>query len=137
MTPIPQMSTQPSTSHVQPNTWDTVKQWGNDFADIVEVGVVGYTTGATLGNFDEAMWGATATLTASAGYAENWNDFGNNLVVNGIANTAGLAFDAIPFLRAVGSTSGKFIAKNGPKFIKQGINSIADKMKNMYYSDED
>lgn len=43
MTPIPQMETQPSTSHVQPNTWDTVKQWGNDFADIVEAGVVGYT----------------------------------------------------------------------------------------------
>ena len=35
----------------------------------------------------------------------------------------------------LGSTSGKFIAKNGPKFIKQGINSFADKMKNMYYTD--
>ena len=57
-------------------------------------------------------------------------------VVNGIANTAGLITDKLPFLRAIGSTSGKFVAKNGSKFVKQGINSFADEMKNMYYTDE-
>ena len=40
--------------------------------------------------------------------------------------------------RAAGSTLGKFFAKNGLKTLKQGINSFADKMKNMYYhNDED
>ena len=69
ITPVPQMATQPSTPSVQqqpePSAWDTVKQWGKIFADTVEAGVVGYTTGATLGNFDEAMGGATAALTGN------------------------------------------------------------------------
>lgn len=85
-------------------------------------------------NFKQKAFNAlTDTLNASAGYAENWNDFGTNLAVNGAANIAGLTLDKIPYLRAVGSTSSKFIARNGPKFIKQGINSFADKLKNMYY----
>ena len=66
MTPVPQMTTQPSTSQAQPRAWDTVKQWGNDFADTIEAGAVGYTTGATLGNFDEAMGVATAALTGNS-----------------------------------------------------------------------
>lgn len=65
-TAAPQMTTQPITSQVQqqPNksAWDTVKQWGNDFADATEAGVVGYATGASLGNFDEAMGGATTAF---------------------------------------------------------------------------
>ena len=85
-------------------------------------------------NFKQKAFNAfTDTLSASAGDAENWNDFGTNLAVNGAANIAGLPIDKIPYLRAVGSTSSKFIARNGPKFIKQGINSFADKLKNMYY----
>lgn len=179
----------------EPSTWDKFKDWANNTGDAMQAGAVGYTTGATLGNFDEAMGTVTAavtgnpgnytmgrdatrklqndlqqrhpyiyggaefvgamqtpmhlvkdttfankalnaatdTLNASAGYAENWNDFGTNLAVNGAANIAGLTLDKIPYLRAVGSTSSKFIARNGPKFIKQGINSFADKLKNMYY----
>ena len=45
MIPVPQMTTQPSTSQVQPSAWDTVKQWGNDFADTIEAGAVGYSMG--------------------------------------------------------------------------------------------
>ena len=75
----------------------------------------------------------TDTLNASAGYAENWNDFGTNLAVNGIANAAGLPIDVIPFTRAAGRPLVQF----GKKFIKQGINSSADKMKNMYYKEDE
>ena len=193
ITPVPQMAAQPSTPQVQqPETsaWDTVKQWKDNIADGMQAGAVGYTTGVTLGNFDEAMGTATAALTgnpdnykmgrdatrklqndlrerhpyiyggaeflgamtspmhlfkdttkvnkalnaatdtlnASAGYAENWKDFGTNLIVNGAANTLGLPIDKIPYTRG-GSIVGR-------KFIKQGINSFADKMKNMYYTDE-
>ena len=39
--------------------------------------------------------------------------------------------------RAAGRTLGKFFAKNGLKTLKQGINSFADKMKNMYYNDDE
>ena len=199
-TAAPQMTTQPITSQVQqqPNksAWDTVKQWGNDFADATEAGVVGYATGASLGNFDEAMGGATTafgvdykrardavrqlqnnlsqkhpfaygvgefagamttpmhlvkditfankvlnvatdTLNASAGYAENWNDFVTNLLVNGVANGIGLKVEQLPVFRAIGNNLSKWIAKNGPKFIKQGINSSADKLKNMFYNNDE
>ena len=89
-------------------------------------------------NFKQKAFNAlTDTLNASAGYAENWNDFLTNLAVNGIANNVGLTVDKIPYLRAVGSTAGKFVAKNSPKFIKQGINSSADKLKNMYYKEDE
>ena len=193
MTPVPQQPqpAQPQVSQQPENSaWDTVKQWGNDFADTTQAGVVGYATGTTLGNFDEAMGTATAALTgntdnykmvrdatrqlqndlsqrhpyiyggaeflgammspmrlfkdttkvnkalnaatdtlnASAGYAENWNDFGTNLIANGAANTLGFPIDKIPYTRG-GSIVGR-------KFIKQGINSVADKLKNMYYIDE-
>ena len=189
-TPIPMATAIPQQQAQQqpaPSTWDTVKQLGNNFADATEAGVVGYATGASLGNFDEAMGGAatafgvdykgardavrqlqnnlsqqhpwaygvgefagamttpmhlakdttfankalnaaTDTLNASAGYAENWNDFATNLAVNGIANIAGLPIDKIPYTRG-GSVVGR-------KFIKQGINSVADKLKNIYYVDE-
>ena len=189
-TPIPVATATPQQQAQQqpdPSIWDTVKQLGNNFADATEAGVVGYATGASLGNFDEAMGGAatafgvdykgardavrqlqnnlsqqhpwaygvgefagamttpmhlvkdstfankalnaaTDTLNASAGYAENWNDFATNLAVNGIANIAGLPIDKIPYTRG-GSVVGR-------KFIKQGINSVADKLKNIYYVDE-
>ena len=85
-------------------------------------------------NFKQKAFNAlTDTINASAGYAENWNDFGTNLAVNGIANAAGLPIDAIPFTRAAGRPLVKF----GKKFIKQGINSSADKMKNMYYDEDE
>lgn len=74
---------------------------------------------------NKAINAATDTFNASAGYAENWNDFGTNLAVNGIANTLGLPIDKIPYTRGVSIV--------GRKFIKQGINSIADKLKNIYY----
>ena len=86
-------------------------------------------------NIEQKAFNAlTDTLNASAGYAENWNDFGTNLAVNGIANAAGLPIDVIPFTRAAGRPLVQF----GKKIFKQGINSSADKIKNMYYrNDED
>lgn len=86
---------------------------------------------------NKALNAATDTLNASAGYAENWDDFWTNLAVNGAANMVGLTFDAIPILRTLGSNTGKNLLKGGKKLIKQGINSFADKMKNMYYNDNE
>ena len=86
---------------------------------------------------NKALNAATDTLNASAGYAENWDDFWTNLAVNGAANNIGLQVEQLPMWRAAGSTLGKFFAKNGLKTVKQGINSFADKMKNMYYNDNE
>ena len=78
-------------------------------------------------NFKQKAFNAlTDTLNASAGYAQNKDDFLTNLAVNGIANVAGLPIDVIPFTRAAGRPLVQF----GKKFIKQGINSSADKIKN-------
>ena len=88
-------------------------------------------------NFKQKAFNAlTDTLNASAGYAENLNDFGTNLAVNGIANIAGLTLDKIPITRAVGSTTAKLLT-NGRKVVKQGINSFGDKLKNMYYKEDE
>ena len=86
-------------------------------------------------NFKQKAFNAlTDTLNASAGYAENWNDFGTNLAVNGIANIIGLTAEQLPLWRA----SARPLTQFGKKFFKQGINSSADKMKNMHYKkDED
>ncbi|MBQ8464791.1 MAG: hypothetical protein IJ545_02140 [Alphaproteobacteria bacterium] len=78
---------------------------------------------------NKALNAATDTLNASAGYAENWNDFGNNVAFNGLTNSLGLAFDATPWGRTIGAT--------GKKLIKQGLNSLADKTKNMFYSNDE
>ena len=183
----------------EPTAWDKFTNWAEHTGDAMQAGAVGYATGATLGNFDEAMGAATAavtlnpdnytmgrdatrqlqndlqqrhpyiygggeflgvmntpmhlvkdktlaqkgfnaltdTLMASVGYAQNGDDFLTNLAVNGIANAAGLTFDAIPILRTLGSNTGKNLLNSGKKFIKQGINSFADKAKNMLYSNED
>lgn len=86
---------------------------------------------------NKALNAATDTLNASAGYAENWDDFWTNLAVNGAANNIGLQVEQLPMWRAAGSTLSKFFAKNGLKTVKQGINSFADKMKNMYYNDNE
>ena len=82
---------------------------------------------------NKALNAVTDTLNASAGYAENWKDFGNNLVVNGIANTAGLIADKI----SLGRAAGRPLVQWGKKFFKQGLNSSADKLKNTFYNDED
>ena len=73
---------------------------------------------------NKALNAATDTLNASAGYAENWDDFWTNLAVNGAANNIGLQVEQLPMWRAAGSTLGKFFAKNGLKTVKQGINSF-------------
>jgi len=89
-------------------------------------------------NFKQKAFNAlTDTLNASAGYAENWNDFLTNLAVNGIANNIGLQVEQLPMWRAAGSTLGKFVAKNGLKTAKQGINSFADKLKKIYYKEDE
>ena len=134
----------------------------NNFADATEAATVGYATGATLGNFDEAMGAATAavtlnpdnytmgrdavrklqndlshrhpwaygvgeftgamttpmhltkdttfankalnaftdTISASVGYANDWNDFATNLAVNGATNWLGLKAEQLPIFRA-------------------------------------
>ena len=183
----------------EPTAWNKFTEWAENTGDAIQAATVGYATGASLGNFDEAMGGATAavtlnpdnytlgrdatrnlqnnlqqrhpyiyggsefvgamttpmhlfketsfankarnaltdTINASVGYAENWNDFGTNLAINGAANTIGLAFDAIPILRTLGSNTGKNLLSSGKKFIKQGINSFADKLKNAYYKENE
>lgn len=175
--------------------WDKFTNWAEHTGDAMQASAVGYATGATLGNFDEAMGAATAAVTlnpdnytmgrdavrqlqndlqqrhpyiyggaeftgamttpmhlvkdttfankalnaltdtglASVGYAQSLDDFAANLAVNGIANAAGLPIDVIPFTRAAGRPLVQF----GKKFIKQGINSSADKMKNMYYKEDE
>lgn len=183
----------PSTS-----AWDRIKGWANGFADTTEAASVGYASGASLGNFDEAM-GATAakltgnphhyarvrdsvrqlqtdlsqrhpvayggmeflgamqtplhlvkeetfansalnaltdTVLASIGNAQNSDDFAMNLAINAIANNIGLQAEKLPIWRAAGNTLGRFVAKNGPKIAKQGINYFADKTKKMFYTDD-
>ena len=85
---------------------------------------------------NKALNAFTDTINASAGYAENWNDFATNLAVNGLANSAGLGLEQLPIGRAFNSSSGKKLLANGYKAAKQGINSFADKLKNMYYNNE-
>ncbi len=175
--------------------WRTVKRAANDFADATEAGVVGFSSGLTLGNFDEGMGAATAmvtlnpdnyrlgrnatrlmqqdlqqrhpaiygisefagaamsptgsltklvtpskianatvdTLLASAGYAENWKDFFENLPVEAIANIAGLHAEKLPWGRAFGIPFMKY----GRKPFKELINYGADKAKNWYYDDDE
>ena len=188
-TPIPIGS---AVSRIQPqhpnNVWDNIKQLGNDFANKVEAGTVGYATGASLGNFDEAMGGAamafgvdykgtrdavrqlqknlsqqhpytykgmemigasttpiqlfrgtsrgvqaanalTDTLNASAGYAENWKDFGLGLISNGIANGIGYKAKYLPSGRALGNIGRKAFTQG----ISQGINYFTDNLKNIFY----
>ena len=178
----------------EPTAWNKFTEWAENTGDTIQAATVGYATGASLGNFDEAMGGATAavtlnpdnytlgrdatrnlqnnlqqrhpyiyggsefvgamttpmhlfketsfanearnaltdTINASAGYAENWNDFGTNLVANGIANTIGLKAEQLPIFRA----STRPIMQFGKKFIKEGINYFGDKMNNIFYNDE-
>jgi len=82
---------------------------------------------------NKAVNAFTDTLNASAGYAQNWKDFGTNLAVNGIANSAGLSFDKVPLGRA----SARPFMQLGKKIFKQGINSSADKIKNTFYNKDD
>ena len=82
---------------------------------------------------NKALNAFTDTINASAGYAKNWNDFGTNLVANGAANWLGLKFEQLPIFRA----SAKPLMQLGKKFFKQGINSSADKAKNLFYKKDD
>ena len=82
---------------------------------------------------NKALNAFTDTLNASAGYAQNWKDFGTNLAVNGIANSAGLSFDKVPLGRA----SARPFMQLSKKIFKQGINSSADKIKNTFYNKDD
>ena len=73
-----------------------------------------------------AMNATTDTLAASVGYAENWKDFGANMMANGLANGIGLYKERLPFTRGLNAT--------GKKVFTQGVNYIADKTKNMFYN---
>ena len=187
-TSLPQMMIQPITSQAQrtnTSAWNNIKNVANSLVDGAEAFSVGYATGTTLGNFDEAMGGlatafgadykgsrdvvrqlqnnlnqhhplaygvgeftgamttpmhlvkdstftnkalnaVTDTLNASVGYAENWNDLATNLLVNGFANSIGLGVDMAPIGRGLGAT--------GKKIIKQGVNYLTDKAKNILYN---
>lgn len=70
------------------------------------------------------------------GITENYPQYTTNFWGNA-ANNIGLQVEQLPMWRAAGSTLGKFFAKNGLKTVKQGINSFADKMKNMYYNNDE
>jgi len=67
------------------------------------------------------------------GYAENWNDFGTNLIANGAANTLGLKINKIPYTRAFGNIGRKAFTQG----INQGTNYLADKAKNIFYSNDE
>ncbi len=171
--------------------WQKLQQMSNNFANAVKAGVVGYATGASLGNFDEALGGTATTLgmdyqgardavrqlqhdlsqqypylyggaefigaattpiqlfngaskvgqisnavadtiNASAGYAENWNDFGTNLIANGIANGIGLSVEKLPIYRAIGIGGRKALTQG----VNTGINYITDKTKNIFFDDD-
>ena len=73
------------------------------------------------------------TFVASSGYAENWKDFFANLPANGLANAAGLYYEKLPIANGLGRIGSKLTNKT----IKQGINYIADKTKNMFYTKDD
>ena len=75
---------------------------------------------------NKALNAVTDTLNASVGYAENWNDLATNLLVNGFANSIGLGVDMAPIGRGLGAT--------GKKIIKQGVNYLTDKAKNILYN---
>ncbi len=70
------------------------------------------------------------------GITENYPQYTTNFWDNA-ANNISLQVEQLPMWRAAGSTLGKFFAKNGLKTVKQGINSFADKMKNMYYNNDE
>ena len=78
---------------------------------------------------NKALNAFTDTINASAGYAENWNDFATNLAVNGFTNSFGLGIGYTQLGRGIGVT--------GKKFIKQGFNFLTDKAKNMFYDDNE
>lgn len=52
------------------------------------------------------------TVNASAGYAENLNDFAANLVANGVANYTGLHYDKLLFARALGTAGRKALTQS-------------------------
>lgn len=85
---------------------------------------------------NKAFNALTDTINASVGYAEDWDDFATNLVVNGVANNIGLHAEQLPMWRAIGSNLGKWASKTGPKVVKQIINSFADNAKNVFYNDK-
>ncbi len=44
------------------DVWENIKKWGNSFAKATEAGSVRFTSGLTLGNFDEGAGLLTASL---------------------------------------------------------------------------
>ena len=108
ITPIPQATATPQQQTQQQagtSAWDVVKQWGNNFADATEAGVVGYATGASLGNFDEAMGGAATALGVDyQGARDAVRQLQNNLsqqhpYVYGGAETLGAATTPMHFFK--------------------------------------
>ena len=49
----------------EPSTWNKFKNWVENTGTAMQAASVGYATGATLGNFDEAMGTATAAVTGN------------------------------------------------------------------------
>ena len=74
--------------------------------------------------FGNALNAITDTLNSAIGYAENLNDFGINIITNGIANGAGYIAGYLPGGRALGVA--------GRKALTQGVNYITNKAKDMF-----
>ena len=73
---------------------------------------------------------ATDTMNASIGYSQDFNDFATNLVVNGLANSVGLATEYLPGGRALGVI--------GRKALTQGANYLTNEVKDeLLYNRED
>lgn len=62
---MPSYELQQKLQQPQTSTWDKIKNAANNFADATQAATVGYATGASLGNFDEAMGTATAAVTGN------------------------------------------------------------------------
>ena len=82
---------------------------------------------------NKALNAVTDTLSASAGYAENWNDFGNNLITNSVANGIGLLAERLPIYRAAGIGGRKAFTQG----INTGMNYLTDKAKNIFYDNNE
>ena len=49
----------------EPSTWEKFKDWANNTGDAMQAGAVGYTTGSTLGNFDETIGTVATAVTGN------------------------------------------------------------------------
>lgn len=76
---VPNTQTTNNNANTESSLWNNVKNIGNKIADITTTATVGYTNGATLGNFDELAGGATALLSGNANNYQTGRDAVRNM----------------------------------------------------------